>query len=368
VRAEHESILRFWFDRGAAGVRIDSAALLLKDRDLPEVPEHPLPGQHPNQDRDGLHEIYRGWRRIADSYPEPRVLVGEVWLPDAQRFARYLRPDELHTAFNFDFMTRPWDATELRASIDYTLAAHAAVEAPATWVLSNHDVTRPVTRLGRAESGFSFAAKRAGTRTDLALGYRRSRAAALLCGALPGALYVYQGDELGLDEVVDLPATQIEDPMYHRSGGLDPGRDGCRVPLPWSGTERPFGFSPSGASGETWLRQPDHWAALTVEAQLAEPHSMLHLYRRLIALRHRIEALAEGGLRWLPGPDRVLAFARGGHFACVVNLSPAALPLPIDAHVLLSSEPLAEGHLPTDVAAWIELPTETLAWPFGGDG
>ena len=158
VRREHEDILRFWFDRGAAGVRIDSAALLVKDSTLPEEPAVAAPGQHPNTDRDELHDIYRSWRAIADSYPGTRILVGEVWLPDVSRFALYLRPDELHTAFNFDFMTQPWDAVALRASVDRTLAAHAPVGAPATWVLSNHDVTRPVTRYGREDSSFAFLA------------------------------------------------------------------------------------------------------------------------------------------------------------------------------------------------------------------
>ncbi len=249
VRAEHEAILRFWLDRGVAGIRIDSAALLVKDPALPEVPQEPRPGEHPNTDRDELHEIYRGWRAVADSYPDSRILVGEIWLPDIERFARYLRPDELHTAFNFDFLARPWDAASLRASIDGTLAAHAPVGAPATWVLSNHDVTRPVTRYGQADTAFAFATKRVGTPTDPELGRRRARAAALLCAALPGSLYIYQGDELGLDEVQDLPAHQLQDPMYLRSGGQDPGRDGCRVPLPWSGSRPPFGFTPAGRHG-----------------------------------------------------------------------------------------------------------------------
>jgi alpha-glucosidase len=156
VRREHEDILRFWFDRGVAGVRIDSAALLVKDPELPEVPEHPGPGEHPHVDRDELHDVYRSWRAIADSYEGTRVLVGEVWLEDPARFTRYLRPDEMHTAFNFDFLARPWCAKELRQSIDTTLAAHRPVGAPATWVLSNHDVTRPVTRYGRVDSSFAF--------------------------------------------------------------------------------------------------------------------------------------------------------------------------------------------------------------------
>ncbi|MFD6735441.1 glycoside hydrolase family 13 protein, partial [Micromonospora aurantiaca] len=232
VRAEFEDILRFWFDRGVDGIRIDSAGLLVKDGTLPEVhPDRP----HPFRDQDGVHDVYRAWRRIADSYPGGRALVGEVWLPDRQRFANYLRPDELHTAFNFDFLGCAWDATALRESIDGTLAAHAPVGAPATWVLSNHDVTRHVTRYGRADTRFSFAAKREGIPTDLELGTRRARAAALLSLALPGAAYVYQGEELGLWEVEDIPYELRQDPMWERSGRVDPGRDGCRVPLPWQG-------------------------------------------------------------------------------------------------------------------------------------
>lgn len=170
------------------------------------------------------------------------MLIGEVWLPDTERFARYLRPDELHTAFNFDFLACPWDAGRLRASVDATLAAHAPVGAPATWVLANHDVTRTVTRYGRADTGFDFKTKAHGIPTDLELGTRRARAAALLTLALPGSVYLYQGEELGLPEVEDIPAELLQDPMYFRSGGTDPGRDGCRVPLPWSGDAPPYGF------------------------------------------------------------------------------------------------------------------------------
>ncbi len=353
VRAEHEAILRFWFDRGVAGVRIDSAALLVKDESLPEVPEHPGPGEHPNQDRDELHDIYRGWRAIADSYPGTRVLVGEIWLPEIDRFAMYLRPDELHTAFNFDFLARPWDAHELRASIDQTLAAHAPVDAPSTWVLSNHDVTRPVTRYGRADSSFAFAKKRVGTPTDLALGRRRARAAALLTAALPGSLYLYQGDELGLPEVEDLPADRLEDPMHFRSGGVDPGRDGCRVPLPWRGVHPPFGFSPREASAEPWLPQPEAWAGLTVEAQQSDASSMLWLYRNALRLRRSEPGLGDGPLRWIDGPPGTLAFSRGDQFVSVTNLSTDAVALPEHTAILLSSDPLVDGLLPPDSTAWL---------------
>ncbi|MEJ3405385.1 glycoside hydrolase family 13 protein [Rathayibacter sp. YIM 133350] len=353
VRAEHESILRFWFDRGVAGVRIDSAALLVKDDALPEVPENPGPGEHPNTDRDELHEIYRSWRAIADSYEGTRVLVGEIWLPDADRFAAYLRPDEMHTAFNFDFMSRGWDAGQLRQSIDLMLSVHAPVGAPSTWVLSNHDVTRPVTRYGREDSSFAFATKRFGTPTDLALGTRRARAAALLTAALPGCLYIYQGDELGLPEV-ELPRELLHDPMHFRSGGVDPGRDGCRVPLPWRGTQAPFGFSPEDSTSEPWLPQPADWASLTVQAQQADPSSMLWLYRQALRIRAE-ENLRDTPLRWLPSDPRVLAFARGDRFVAVTNLSDRAIQLPDHDSILLSSTPLLDGMLPSDSAAWLRI-------------
>jgi alpha-glucosidase len=354
VRAEHEAVLRFWLDRGVAGIRIDSAALLVKDPALPELPAAPEPGGHPHVDRDELHQIYRSWRAIADGYTPPRVLVGEVWLEDAERFALYLRPDEMHTAFNFDFMARPWDAKELRQSIETTLDAHRSVGAPPTWVLSNHDVTRPVTRYGREESGFAFAAKRFGTPTDGALGRRRARAAALLTAALPGCLYLYQGDELGLPEVEDLPRDLIQDPMHRRSGGVDPGRDGCRVPMPWRGDHPPFGFSPDGVA--PWLPQPESWAGLTVDRQLGDPTSTLSLHREALRIRRRTSDLGSAPLRWLDRGADVLAFARG-QVACVVNLGPQPVPLPEHTAVLLASAPLLDGRLGTDDAVWLVVPT-----------
>jgi alpha-glucosidase len=352
VRAEHESILRFWFDRGAAGVRIDSAALLVKDGTMPEVPDRPAPGDHPIHDRDELHDIYRSWRAIADGYPGSRVLVGEVWLEDTDRFARYLRSDELHTAFNFDFMARPWDADSLRDSIDATLAAHAPVGAPPTWVLSNHDVTRPVTRYGRQDSSFAFERKRFGTPTDPEQGRRRARAAALLTAALPGSLYIYQGDELGLDEV-DVPPGEIQDPMHRRSGGVDPGRDGCRVPLPWDGDRAPFGFSPSGTPAAPWLTQPAHWAGLTVSRQESEEDSMLRLYRTALRIRRAEEGLGDGPFTWVASEPGILAFARGREFVNVTNLSSVALPLPPHRAVVLASADVSDGHLPPDATAWL---------------
>ena len=350
VRAEHQQVLRFWFDRGAAGVRVDSAALIVKDPALIDFDEsQPTPpGQHPFLDRDGIHDIYRSWRQVADTYTPPRILVGEVWLDDPARFTAYLRPDEMHTAFNFDFMTRPWDPAQLRQSIEATLAAHA----PPTWVLANHDITRPVTRYGRAETGFSFADKRHGTPTDLALGTRRARAAFMLCAGLPGSLYIYQGDELGLPEDEELPLDAIEDPMYFRSGGVDPGRDGCRVPLPW--TEQPqhnFGFSSprQGDSSTSWLPQPSWWGRYAVQRQEEDVTSMLAFYRRVVALRRD---LSTNGFRWLDNlPPTCLGFSRGP-ISCLVNFGPTPVRAPA-GQLLLTSGPTDPDMIGPDTAVWV---------------
>ncbi|MEA2518073.1 MAG: alpha-glucosidase [Chloroflexota bacterium] len=356
VRREFEDVLGFWFDRGAAGIRIDSAALLVKDAALPEVPADPGPGEHPNTDRDEIHEIYRGWRAVADRYDDPKALVGELWIADLERFARYLRPDELHTAFNFDFLTRPWDAAALRSSIDVTLAAHAPVDAPPTWLLSNHDVTRPVTRYGREDTAFAFLAKRWDVPTDPVLGEQRARAAALLVAALPGSLYIYQGDELGLDEVEDLPRHRLQDPMHFRSGGVDPGRDGCRVPLPWSGDRAPFGFSPAESGAEPWLPQPDRWASRTVEAQAADPASMLSLYRSALGIRRAEPAFHDGSFAWLASSVDVLAFRRGEGLVSMTNFGTGLVDPPPGGELLLATAELVDGRLPENAGAWWRIP------------
>src|SRR5581483_10072698 len=280
---------------------------------------------------------------VADGYDEPRLLVGEIWLPDAERLARYLAPDELHTAFNFDYLACPWDAERLQATIESALASHAPVEATPTWVLSNHDVTRPVTRYGREDTSFAFETKRVGTPTDLARGTRRARAAALLTMALPGSMYVYQGEELGLPEVEDIPDHLRHDPMHARSGGVDPGRDGCRVPLPWSGTTAPYGFSENGAA-RPWLDQPDDWAPLTVEAESNDASSMLSLYRAGLRLR-REAPWGHGAFQWISAGEDVVAFARGDSFVCLVNFGSEPVALPHGADVVIASNELQGGAL-----------------------
>ncbi|WP_214411635.1 glycoside hydrolase family 13 protein [Sphaerisporangium fuscum] len=333
----HE-VLRFWFDRGVDGIRIDSAAVLVKDFD----------GGDPDgyTDRPEVHDIYRSWRRLSEEYDD-RMFIGEVWFPDQERFARYLRPDELHTAFNFDFLACPWDPAALRHSIEQTLATHAPLGAPPTWVLSNHDVARVVTRYGREDTSWDHGDRRDGVPSDLELGYRRARAAALLAMALPGGVYIYQGEELGLPEVEDIPDELRQDPMWHRSGHTVPGRDGCRVPMPWSGEDPPFGFG----GQPTWLPQPEDWRKLTVEAQSGDLGSMLNLYRT--ALRLRRERLGDGALTWLDLGPRVLAFTRDSGLTCVVNLGEEPVRLPAHEEILLTSGSVDGHDLPPDTAAWL---------------
>ena len=362
VRREFEDVLRFWFSRGVDGIRIDSAALLSKDAALPDVTGSEQPGPaHPFMDRDEVHAIYQAWRGIADSYGA-RMLIGEVWLPDDTRLARYVGPHELHTVFNFPYLNCPWDASSLRRVIDETLALNAPLGAPATWVLSNHDVDRVVSRYGRSDTAFSLD-RRAyfhGLAVDLALGTQRARAAALLMMALPGSVYIYQGEELGLWEVQDIPDELRQDPIWARTHGADPGRDGSRVPLPWSGTEPPFGFSPAGASAEPWLPQPKEWRDLTVAAESAHPGSMLKLYRAALHIRRSEATLDDSPLTWQSSADGVLAFDRGVAGAgeavrCIVNLSGAPVGLPPHGGVLLASGPVDDGLLPQDTTVWLRM-------------
>ena len=354
VREEFDGIVRFWLDRGVDGIRVDAAPALAKVPGLPDA-GHP-PGAtfassewvgNPHWDVDEVHEVFRRWRRIGDTYDGDRLFVSEAVVNGPERLARYVRPDELHTTFNFDYLKAPWDAGALRAVVDGTLAALAPVGAPATWVLSSHDETRHVTRFGRASSAAAVMGFDAAGPSDLALGLRRARAAALLTLALPGGAYLYQGEELGLPEVEDLPEHVLQDPTWERSGRTARGRDGCRVPLPWSGERPPFGFAPDGVT--PWLPQPEAWRALTVAAQDGDPSSTLALYRD--ALRLRRELLGEQPLTWLDLGDGVLAFERGPGFGCVVNLSAGPVPLPA-GRLLLASGDVSAG-LPPDTAAWL---------------
>ena len=347
VRAEFRDILRFWFDRGIDGFRIDVAHGLVKEEGLPDFDysaeddgvrqdmfDEDL-AHSPFWDQDGVHDIYREWRRVADEYDPPRVFCGETWVPNPVRLARYQRPDELHTSFNFDYLMAGWDADRMRLSIDDTIAQHAAVGAPPTWVLSNHDVVRHRTRLAPGYDNQT----RLTCEVDEQRGLARARAATLFTMALPGSMYLYQGEELGLPEVRDLDPADRHDPAWHRSGGTDGTRDGCRVPLPWFGGTPSYGFNSSDAS---WLPQPADWADLTVTAEKGIEGSTLEMYRSALRIRRAEDALGAGALAWLDTPEGVLAFSRPSDTSAVIvvlNLtdSPVHLPASWGTDVLVES-------------------------------
>ena len=378
VAAEFDSILRFWFDRGVDGFRVDVADSMAKDPEFPDMIISEKTGVatlekyvgSPIFDQPHVLDIHRRWRRVADEYAGSelgaRVFVAEAYLTPPERLAKYVEGEQLHTTFNFDYLLSEWSAASQREIINLTLAAHDSIGAPCTWVLSNHDTPRVATRYGKPRSGVRFVDGGIAPEdqeygwhdmfvlpTDIELGRRRARAAALLELALPGGAYVYQGDELGLDEVEDLPEESLQDPTWLRSGHTIRGRDGCRVPMPWSGSESPFGF---GDDAEPWLPMPAHWADRTVEAQDADAHSHLNLYRSALAERRRNAALGDGELTWDDSPADVLSFSREPGFRCIVNFGAEDYPIPADHTVLICSGGASDSSaevVGTDQAVWL---------------
>jgi alpha-glucosidase len=356
VLAEFESIFRFWLDRGIDGFRIDVADGLTKDPSFPDTADGSA--VIPKGIDSPVHDVYRALRRVLASYPGDRMAVIETGA-DAETVALFLRPDEMPLAFHFQFVHASFEAAAFRAAIDATLAANAPVNAASTWVTDNHDTTRSVTRYGRSTqvSGAYVPGEmrvRDDVAADVEAGRRRARAVAMLLLAVPGAAYLYQGQELGLPNVDDLPEAVLQDPIWERSGHAIRGRDGCRVPLPWSGDAPPFGFS---ASSSTWLPQPPSWSALTVDRQAADASSILSLYRAALRLRHEHRALGRGELRRVvSGDPDVLAFdmvGSGETVRVVANFRSQPVSLPA-GEVLLASLPLdADSRLPAEAAAWI---------------
>jgi alpha-glucosidase len=329
-----EQTLRFWLDRGVDGFRIDVAHGMAKPPGLPDMKNPNLPmltldDDDPRFNHDSVHDIHRGIRKVLDDYPEA-VAIGEIWVFDNDEFAKYLRPDELHLGFNFRLVRAEFDAAGVREAIENSMAAAELAGSAPTWTLSNHDVEREVSRYG-----------------DGALGLARAKAMALVMLALPGAVFVYNGEELGLPNV-ELPDDALQDPVWERSGHQERGRDGCRVPMPWSGDVPPFGFSDNA---DTWLPIPADWATLTVEAQDEDPHSTLSLFRRAIAIRHHRTDINDFAVEFVTGPPDVVTFRCGDGLVCVLNAGATAVPLP-EGELLIASG-IEGGRLAANSAAWL---------------
>ncbi len=355
VREDFLTTLRFWSDRGVDGFRVDVAHLLVKDLegDLPTQAQLSAggfaDGHHPFEDRDELPEIYRTWRAVFDEYDPPRMAVAEAWVP-ARRRVRFASREGLGQAFNFDLLTTPWDASRFHAVIDENLTLAEGSGASSTWVFSNHDVVRHASRYA-LPNGTDLQAwllsEGKDPEPDLEMGLRRARAATLLALALPGSAYLFQGEELGLPEVADLPAAVLQDPTWARSEGREKGRDGCRVPLPWTADGLSFGFGP----GPAHLPQPAWFARYAVAAEVGDPASTLSFY--IAAVAHRRRMLTDEPLAWVDGPADVLRFRRGGSWESVTNFGASPLPLP-KGRVVVASGPVADETLPGETTVWLD--------------
>ncbi|WP_425481902.1 glycoside hydrolase family 13 protein [Arthrobacter yangruifuii] len=362
VREEFLSTLRFWSDRGVDGFRIDVAHALAKDLTEPLASSSDLSpegegtdGGHPFWDRDEVHEIYAEWRKLFNEYDPPRTAVAEAWV-HASRRGRYASPDGLGQAFNFDLLQADFDAGRFRQIIAANLEQAAATGASSTWVLSNHDVVRHATRYGLPPAPTGSAKGRDGKdwvlsggtepALDRGLGLRRARAATLLMLALPGSAYLYQGEELGLHEVAEIPDAERQDPTFYRSPGVDKGRDGCRVPLPWTPEGPSFGFG----AGTAHLPQPEQFGPSSVSRQEQDPDSTLNFYRRALEFRGKQQGAEE--LDWIGSADTVLHFRRPGGWQSITNFGTEPVALP-EGSVLHSSAALDGSLLPPDTTAWL---------------
>jgi alpha-glucosidase len=353
---EFDDILRFWLDRGVDGFRVDVAHGVIKADGLPDADAMSgtmVGGGNfgPMWDQDGVHDVYRRWNSVLASYPGERILVAEAWVAPSERLSRYVRPDEMHQAFNFDFMTVGWGALEIRRAIDESLASNRSVGAMPTWVLSNHDVVRHTSRFGLADPRSWPKGIAADDEQPVAeLGLSRARAASLLMFALPGSAYLFEGEELGLPEHTTLPAMSRQDPAFRRTGGVEAGRDGCRIPLPWVAALPGYGFGPTGA---TWLPQPAAFERLSVDRQDGAAGSTLEFYRAALALRRSLR-LGNGDLTWKLATSDVLHFTNSG-VTVLVNFGHVPIPLPHGLSVELTSQDdsIVDGELMPNRGVWL---------------
>jgi alpha-glucosidase len=355
VQAYFRDTLRFWADRGVDGFRIDVAHSLTKDlseplRSQPHLDTRlPLDGSDPLYDREEVHTIYRDWRRVFDEYDPPRMAVAETWHPTNDRTYLYARPTELGQVFDFALLKSPWDRDAMRLVIERSLHHQRATGSGLTWVLSSHDVPRHASRLALApdvDLDAWLASNGTDPPIDVTVAKQRGRAATLMMLALPGSAYLFQGEELGLLEVADLQPHVLHDPMWRRTGGRLKGRDGCRVPLPWTRTGPSLGFGPRSA----WLPQPAWFADESVEVQTSSPDATLTLYRTALRLRRSLQP-GDDDLAWGRDDERVLHFRRSNGWKCLVNFGARSVPPP-SGEILLASQPLVDGLVPADTTIW----------------
>lgn len=352
---------RFWLDRGIDGFRVDVAHALVKATGLPDddVGQDRFAGPEtvnqvvtPYWDQPGVHEIYREWRAVLDEYGRDRMLVAEAWLTP-EREAMYVRADEMSQSFNFKYLKANWNAARVRAAIEESVAACAKVGAPVTWVMSNHDVVRATTRYGygpevNVENGVGYD----DPQPDRELGLTRAKAMAVFTMGLPGSMYIWQGEELGLPEVVDLPDEAREDPTWFRSGKTVRGRDGCRVPIPWEAAAPNFGFG----TGDTWLPQPKYWAHYAADIQVDDPDSTFNLYRSTLARRREL-SLGSGSIAWEDAPNSETLVVRNGKIRLVLNMGDEPVSISDATEVVASSAKLmvqdGRVQVPANTGAWI---------------
>ena len=361
VWEQFRQILRFWLDRGVDGFRVDVAHGLMKKEGLPDIVEKAeaagladaisSPDEVPYWAQPEVHEVYRDWHRVLAEYTGDRVLCAEAWVEPLEKAALWVRPDEMHQAFNFSYLGTPWEAERLRSVIDESIAAFTGVGAPSTWVLSNHDVVRHTSRYGLQTYGAAPASgigPKTEDKPDDELGLRRGRAATALMLSLPGSAYLYQGEELGLPEVIELDDHVREDPTFHRTNGEVYGRDGCRVPIPWESAAPAFGFN---SSGDSWLPQPALFSQYARDVQQGVAGSTLELYRSALRLRAEHD-LGMGSVQWLEGFDADVVALRNGPITVIANVGAAPVELPA-GDVVLASAPLDGRTLPVDTTVWM---------------
>ncbi len=355
VRQHFDEVFRFWIARGVSGFRIDVAHALLKAPGLPdwredgEIKDRAEDGTvAPTWEQPGIHDIFRRWHRVLTAANPNTMMCAEAWVSPPEELAKWVRPDEMQQTFNFVYCYAEWSAAAQQKVITDSLRAFGAVGAPSTWVLSNHDVIRPVSRLSLPHPEHGGYDLVEGTTFNDAIGIPRARSAAMVMLSLPGAAYIYQGEELGLPEVIDIDPAQRQDPTFARTGGHRLGRDGCRVPLPWEKDAPAYGYSPTGRS---WITQPATFGPLARDAEQQDPSSFLRHYENLIALR-REHGLGSATLSWNDtGRPDVLSFTVAD-VTVIVNFGATAYPVPA-GEVIAASEPGVSEALGTDQAVWL---------------